>query len=190
MPHEVRQEARQPPARGAWRRFYDGLEFDPPWHDHEAADYCARLAAHPQARLLDLEGPLPPAPRVDAILINSVLQSLDADELRAWLPRWHALLRPGGRIIASDLIVAPEPFVAALAERLRFAVTQRLPLRGLAAGLVEMRRYAAVRSSVPLTILPLERLGAWALEAGLTLQVAAANLTFRAGRCCVVLTQG
>lgn len=105
------------------------------------------------------------------------------------LPRWRALLRPGGRVIAWDLIVAPEPFVAALADTLRFAVSRRLPLRGLAAGLVETRRYAAVRRATPLNVLSLAEFGASATEAGLTLQVAPANLTFRASRKCAVLTR-
>jgi len=47
----TRQAVPRPAAPGAWRRFYDGLETDPPWHDHEAADYCARLAM-----LLPLDG--------------------------------------------------------------------------------------------------------------------------------------
>jgi hypothetical protein len=108
--------------------------------------------------------------------------------------RRPAAVRAGAVVLVSlDVFAAPPKGVlfaalaaADLAETLRFAVAQRLPLRGLAAGLMEMRRYAAVRRAAPLNVLPP---AAWAAEAGLTLRVAPANLTFGASRCCAVPTR-
>jgi SAM-dependent methyltransferase len=151
------------------------------------AHTAARLAGLANARLLDLERQPAPGPVADVILMNSVVQYLTTDELRAWLPRWRVLLRPGGRIIASDVIVAPEGVAGALLETLRFLAAQRVPLRSLWSGLGQMRRYTGIRRGAPLSIVPLERLTAWAAEAGLALSVAPENLTFRQARKCVLL---
>jgi SAM-dependent methyltransferase len=83
---------------------------------------AAAFAAYPAVRVLDEAGfdALPPA-SVDVIAVVSVLQYLDLDEIRALLARWHALLRPGGRLVLGDIVPEGLGMFSDITALLRFA---------------------------------------------------------------------
>jgi SAM-dependent methyltransferase len=65
----------------------------------------ARFGQRPGVAVLDLAGfeAIPPA-SLEVVAVVSVLQYLARDELRRLLDRWHAQLRPGGRLVLGDVI--------------------------------------------------------------------------------------
>ena len=65
----------------------------------------ARFGARSGVTVLDLAGfkAIPPG-TLDVVAVVSVLQYLPREELRGLLDRWHAQLRPGGRLVIGDVI--------------------------------------------------------------------------------------
>jgi SAM-dependent methyltransferase len=57
---------------------------------------------------------IPPA-SLDVVAVVSVVQYLPREELRRLLDRWHAQLRPGGRVVIGDVI---PPSIGPLSDRL------------------------------------------------------------------------
>jgi cyclopropane fatty-acyl-phospholipid synthase-like methyltransferase len=57
----------------------------------------------------------------DLILVHSVVQYMTLEELNTWLERWRRLLRPGGRLILSDLVQPGAGFLGDMLSVLRFA---------------------------------------------------------------------
>lgn len=57
----------------------------------------------------------------DAIVANSVVQYLKADQMPGQLAQWHRLLAPGGQLILGDIIPTKTGMVADVGALLRFA---------------------------------------------------------------------
>jgi SAM-dependent methyltransferase len=85
-------------ARGASVLLYDGAE-------RMRLLATARFGRRPGVTVLDSAGfeAIPPA-SLDVVAVVSVVQYLPREELRRLLDRWHAQLRPGGRVIIGDVI--------------------------------------------------------------------------------------
>lgn len=148
-----------------------------------------RTAALATAELVDLSGPLPAGAvgAFDLVLANSVVQYMAAPELAGWLPRWGALLAPGGRIVLSDI---PSPLTSAAGEllgMLRFAARHGFLLRAIRDGLQEARRYFRSRASADLLRWTPDEFVRMVEDRGLTATVLPVNLTHRSERFSVVL---
>lgn len=59
---------------------------------------------------------------LDYILANSVIQYMDDDEFKAHLELWHSLLKPGGKIILSDVLSGPLNPFGEIISLLRFSM--------------------------------------------------------------------
>jgi SAM-dependent methyltransferase len=147
-----------------------------------------RLAGQPNARVLD-EAPDAAGGRFDLILVNSVVQYMTAAELDDWLPRWRALLAPGGRLVLSDVITARAPApLRELAEFVALGARRGALLHALRDGVSALRRYTEARRARPLARLDPAALAPAAAALGLTLTVLERNLAYRSGRSTLVLT--
>jgi SAM-dependent methyltransferase len=76
----------------------------------------ACFGQRPGVTVLDSAGfdTIPPA-SLDVVAVVSVVQYLPREELRRLLDRWHAQLRPGGRVVIGDVI---PPSIGPLSDRL------------------------------------------------------------------------
>ncbi|HYM30631.1 MAG TPA: class I SAM-dependent methyltransferase [Candidatus Cybelea sp.] len=68
----------------------------------------------------------------DAVLVNSVIQYLERDELAARLAEWRRLLRPGGSLFIGDVIPPDAGIFADAASLLRSAAAHGFLLQALA----------------------------------------------------------
>jgi cyclopropane fatty-acyl-phospholipid synthase-like methyltransferase len=139
---------------------------------------------------VDLSGPPPDgaAGSFDLVLANSVVQYMSADELAGWLPRWRALLAPGGRIVLSDLPRPGASDVAELVGMVRFAARRGFLVQAVREAASEARRYSSSRSRTTLRRWAPEEFARFAAGLGMGTSVLPANLTHRAGRFTVLLT--
>lgn len=152
----------------------------------------AATAGPPGGRIVavDLAGAVPDdaVASFDLVLANSVVQYMSSDELAGWLPRWGAMLAPGGRIVLSDLPVPGGSDVAELIGMLRFAAARGFLARAVRDAASEARRYSSSRSRTTLRRWAPPEFVRFAAGLGLAASVLPANLTHRAGRFSVVLT--
>lgn len=151
----------------------------------------ARTAALANVDVVDLVDGVPSSARgtFDLILVNSAVQYMVPTELAAWMACWPTLLRPGGRIVLSDV---PRPGTSLATEvlgMLRFAVRHGVLARVLWDGLEEIRRYAGSRRRVDLQRWEPAALADLAGRAGLATEHLARNLTHAPGRFSVLLTR-
>lgn len=143
-----------------------------------------RTAQLPNVEQLSLaEGaPAAAAGSFDLVLVTSVIQYITPAELAGWLASWRALLRPGGRVVVSDV---PVPGTSALTEligMLRFAARNGFLLRALRDGIDEARRYAGSVRSTDLQRWQPAELARAAGDAGLVAERLPNNLTHRTAR--------
>jgi SAM-dependent methyltransferase len=137
---------------------------------------------------LDLEdAAADPVGKYDLITAHSVLQYMDESQIVGWLLRWRRMLRPGGRVVVSDLIAARQSPVAEVSRLLRFAIANGFAWNALLGGIRESFRYFGARRNRALTALPPSTMTKLAVAAGYSLEPLAANLSYRRSRWTAVL---
>jgi 2-polyprenyl-3-methyl-5-hydroxy-6-metoxy-1,4-benzoquinol methylase len=137
---------------------------------------------------LDLDDPAAdPVGKYDLITAHSVLQYMNEAQIVDWLRRWRRMLRPGGRVVVSDLIAAQQSPVGEVLRYLRFALANGFVLNALVGGVKESARYFGARRNRALTPLPQSTMARLAASAGFTLEPLAANLSYRRSRWTAVL---
>jgi SAM-dependent methyltransferase len=149
------------------------------------------LAHVPNVRFVDLSAgsALGEQDRFDLILVNSVIQYMDRDELRSCLGAWHRLLRPGGKVVLSDLL--PEQHRLSW-DLLGFAWRELRHGSGLRVMVHHLREFQRYRRSLhhkPLLAISCAELRRFAAEAGLAAVALCDSLTHRRDRGAYVLTQ-
>lgn len=149
-----------------------------------AAHARATLAGHPNVREVDLAaaGTRGDRPEVDLVVVNSVVQYMSEAEVARMLATLAGMLRPGGRIVVSD-VVPPRHSLG------REAVTFALRHPGLVRDRLWRwgRDYLRKMDALPLLRLGVEDLRRLAASAGLILETHRRNLTHFAGRTTFVL---
>lgn len=148
-----------------------------------------RLGTHSNAAVVDLSTKEPEKlrQRYDTILVNSVVQYLSQVELTEWLDFWRIVLRPGGKVIVSDLPMPGGSATGELLGLLRFAARHRMLGRMVLDGLAEARRYHQRRAAANLLRLNPSDFGRLAAQSGFAMTRLSRNLTHRQGRYSVVL---
>ncbi|HSD74323.1 MAG TPA: methyltransferase domain-containing protein [Steroidobacteraceae bacterium] len=149
----------------------------------------ARVAWLPNVEMSDLSEPDAPATRTafDLITVHSVVQYMSEQELRGWLARWAHMLKPGGRLVLSDLIQPGASAARELIDYLKFSVRAGFLWDALLGGVREFANYFGARSSRPLLQVDEPHLTQWAAEAGLKVEWLAENLSHRRLRRTAVL---
>lgn len=133
--------------------------------------------------VLDLSGRMPmPRQHFDLILVNSVIQYMQLDELRAWLARWRSMLRPGGSVVLSDVTPLQASFVSQLDQTLAFSLKHGFLLSTLGSATKALVRYATVRHASTLLCLSREQLIEIGRAAGYKVELLPENLTYRRDR--------
>jgi len=148
------------------------------------------VAGHGNVYFLDLSDPekCPRDIRFDIILVNSVIQYMDVENLSLWLGRWREMLVPRGRIVISDLIPPDYPAVSDFTAVLVFSAQRRFLLRAIWEGFAELIRYWKVRHAYPLLRVTRDDLQRWATAVGLVVQFLPHNLTCSPRRTAAILT--
>lgn len=149
----------------------------------------ARVAWLPNVEMADFSNPdaMPPGTAYDLITVHSVVQYMSETELRAWLVRWRRMLRPGGRLVLSDLIQPGASAVRELLDYLGFAARAGFLGNALIGGAREFASYFGARSSRPLLRVEESRLTPWATQAGFAVEWLGENLSHRRFRRTAVL---
>ena len=129
----------------------------------------ARVGNHGNVRFLDLsDSPSShPALQLDMILVNSVIQYMDAEEFSDWFLCWRKMLAPGGRLVISDIIPPEYPAYADIMDLLKFSSRRGFVLRAICQATTEIWRYWGVRRVRPLTRISRQDLDRQAQAAGL-----------------------
>lgn len=148
-----------------------------------------RIAGVTNAELLDVEtlDASALADSFDLILVHSVVQYMSVEEIRSWLGRWRQMLKPGGRLILSDLIVPGAGGLHELLSYLWFALRNGFFWNAFISGITEWAHYMKARRSRPLTTVTRALVEEWAGAAGLAPQWLDRNLSHRQTRATVVL---
>jgi cyclopropane fatty-acyl-phospholipid synthase-like methyltransferase len=123
----------------------------------------------------------------DLILVNSVVQYLNAPELWRWLARWRGMLSADGRLVLSDLIASRHRSLWDVADLLRLGARRGFALRAAGDALGGIRSYWRTSRTVPLLRVDLDDLVQHAATAGLNVEVLPRNLTHFAKRWSAVL---
>jgi SAM-dependent methyltransferase len=118
----------------------------------------------------------------DLIVVTSVIQYMTPVELSGWLGRWRTLLRPGGRVVVSDVPCPGTSAVGELVGMLLFAARHGFLLTALRDGIDEARRYARSIRSTELQRWEPAELAQAAAVAGFEPVRLPVNLTHRRGR--------
>jgi len=149
----------------------------------------ARVAWLPNVEMVDLSDPnaAMTAAAYDLICVHSVVQYMSEPELRAWLQRWRRMLRPGGRLVLSDLIQPGASSARELLGYLRFSAGAGFLGDALIGGMREFASYFGARTSRPLMPVDEPRLAQWAAQAGLRVAWLPENLSYRRFRRAAVL---
>jgi 2-polyprenyl-3-methyl-5-hydroxy-6-metoxy-1,4-benzoquinol methylase len=142
------------------------------------------LAGCPTVRFFDPDdvsaGEAPP--QFDLILVNSVVQYMTEEEFHHWLPRWRAMLAPGGVLVLADLIPSTHSVRSDVLEVLRFALRHGVLLNELGHSARTLLAYARHRQAQKLMKVEETRLREEAARAGLELRFSPHNLTVRSRR--------
>jgi cyclopropane fatty-acyl-phospholipid synthase-like methyltransferase len=128
-----------------------------------------------------------PLPRVDVILVNSVVQYMSLAELGAWLERWRTLLVPDGTLVLSDLIATDHSDVADTLDLLMFGARHRTPIRTISQAIGGVLRYVRMRHARSLTRLDPGELARLSAVAGFSSGALPNNLTHLRHRWTAVL---
>jgi SAM-dependent methyltransferase len=149
-----------------------------------------RTAGHPNVRLLEsLDwGSFHCLPRLDLVLVNSVVQYMTLAEFSDWLTDWASLLAPSGRIVVSDVIPPGSGSWFEFVDLLRFSMRRRFLVLAVWQALSELGLYRKTRQAFPLTRMSPEELHRHAEAAGLMMTVLPRNLTHFPRRISVVFT--
>lgn len=160
----------------------------------DQASYVRRQALHITAgieniRYVDLsseEGD--PESEYDAILVHSVIQYMDHEELKNWLRRWRRMLRRGAQLIVSDVMQDEGNPGAEVARLMRFAAGRGFLIDAFISGVRESARYFRARGRTQLTANPREEFAALAEKVGFGFETLRENLSYRSERYTVRLT--
>lgn len=125
----------------------------------------------------------------DFVVVNSVVQYMTADELAARVRDWAAKLKPGGRLVLSDLSEPGHGTLSDLWSLFRFSARRGYLISAVRNTLAERRRYAAAAKARPLYHPARAEVEAFAAAAGLTTHYLPRNLTHFAGRSTAILTK-
>lgn len=149
-----------------------------------------RVAGIPNTELVDLtsDASSARAGQFDLILAHSVLQYMSTQEIEDWLRRWKSMLRPGGRIVLSDLIQPAAGGVGEILGYLGFAARNGFFLKAFVAGVKEFGSYWSARRARPLTAIAPERMEQLGRQAGMVVRWLPRNLSHRQARRTAVLT--
>jgi ubiquinone/menaquinone biosynthesis C-methylase UbiE len=158
----------------------------------DAADSMRRATARRTARLptaveVDFSAGDAPDGGYDLVLVNSVIQYLTPDELAGWLARWNRMLRPGGRVVVSDVLRPGGSVLPEVLGLLWFAARHRILLRTVRDGVVEVAQYRRSRQSHRLHRWQPAELARMAADAGLVAETLPANLTHFRNRFAMLL---
>lgn len=150
-----------------------------------------RLRDIPNIEFVDLSEPDTSIPTAsyDLILVHSVVQYMSEAEFRQWLARWERMLKPGGRLVLSDLIdPAASGLKAEVATYLSFAARNGFFWNALLAGIREVGSYSKARESRPLLTFTREKMVAIASESKWSVEWLPENLSYRDSRRTAVLS--
>jgi len=146
-----------------------------------------RLQNFPQAAPLDLADPAEdPEHAFDRIVVNSVIQYMDRDELAGWLCRWRGMLDRGGRLIISDIILPESSFLGEAMDTLKFAAREGFLVRTLVQDFLQYARYLRTRKQATMARYAVDEIRGLAAAAGLGAEVVDGNLTYKKNRYTVV----
>lgn len=126
-------------------------------------------------------------PQFDLILINSVVQYMTEKELHGWLPRWQAMLAPGGVLVLSDVIPTGHRVWSDMFEILHFAWRHGTLFSELGHSLRTLVTYWRNPHGQSLMAVGEEQLRREAGQAGMDLEFAPHNLTVRSRRWTLLL---
>ena len=144
---------------------------------------AARLALHHNCHPLDLRDPTTAPPlRIDAILVNSVVQYMSRERFAEWLRIWRSWLAPGAAILVSDLVPPNHRVYRDVIDLLRFSFNRGKFQRTLRQILRELGSYGRKRQNAPLASYTTDDLQQLAAGAGLKLDILPGNLTHFVGR--------
>jgi SAM-dependent methyltransferase/ribosomal protein S18 acetylase RimI-like enzyme len=158
-------------------------------------DYAANVRAQALARTAtianigyaDMEGCNASGNRYDWILVHSVIQYMQPDELRQSLSSWRTMLKPGGRVVISDVLRQPGSAISEVTRLLRFAHANGFLLNAFYYGVLETLRYFGARGARDLAVTPPAELRAAAEAAGFAIKELDNNLSYREDRYSVLL---
>lgn len=149
-----------------------------------------RLADLPNIDYVDLSASnsVSPVASYDLILVHSVVQYMSEAEFREWLTRWSRMLKPGGRLVLSDLI---DPEASGLKGEvltyLGFAARHGFFWNALLAGIREVGSYSKARESRPLLTFTPAKLSELATAGNWSVDWLPENLSYRGSRRTAVL---
>jgi SAM-dependent methyltransferase len=113
----------------------------------------------------------------NAILVNSVVQYMVAEQLSDWLRGWAAMLANDGKVVLSDLITPDHKTASDVMDLFRFGIRMGCPLRAGSDALGGAAHYWRTARATPLTCISRQELGVQAAAAGLNMTCLPANLT-------------
>jgi SAM-dependent methyltransferase len=127
--------------------------------------------------------------RYDLIIVNSVVQYMTEHELRRWLDAWSRYLRPLGEVVVADVAFQPPHVARELAEWVWFCARHGVLLSAVRFAWRSQARYRAALADEGLHVHDRAAWDELAVDAGLRLELADANLTLRKRRATLVLSQ-
>jgi hypothetical protein len=113
---------------------------------------------------------------------------MSEDEIARWLRTWRRLLRPGGRLVLSDLIQPGTSAIRELLDYLRFAAKSGFFIDAFVGGVKEFAHYFKARNSRPLTFVTPGRLEEWGRAAGFNVYWLPENTCYRRFRRAAILS--
>lgn len=125
----------------------------------------------------------------DFIVVNSVAQYMAPAELAGHVREWTVKLKPGGRLVLSDLSEPGHPALSDMWSLFRFSVRRGYFVAAVRNTLAERRRYNATAKTRPLYHPARDEVTAFAVGAGLAVRYLPQNLTHFAGRYTAILTK-
>jgi SAM-dependent methyltransferase len=126
--------------------------------------------------------------RFDLIVVNSVVQYFQPDELRTRFDDWRTHLAAGGRVVLSDLIPPSNSLLDDVWDLAHFALRENLFLDLIRYALRYPFEYARARHNQPLLHVSPQQITQMAEAAGLRAVLAPHNMTHFRSRFTVLLT--
>lgn len=147
--------------------------------DNMCRQAMSRLTRLDNVAYLDLSAPSrsPGNPRLDFILVNSVIQYMTPDDFSMWLANWSQMLTPAGRIVISDVIPPGYNLRTDLLSLLSFSARRGMLFRAVFQASRDILHYARARQTQPLTCFSRDDLACHGEVAGLSVQFLPRNLT-------------
>ena len=135
----------------------------------------------------DLGSDEDPLGTYDLICVHSVIQYMSQSEFESWLRRWRGMLKPGGRIVVSDILEKQGSPGREILRLAGFSMAKGFFLNMFVNGVREFGRYSKTRGARELRTQPRELLVRASREAGLRADILPHNLSYRDERYAAVL---